>query len=140
MPGAEQFSYRPEGAGWSEGWLAIGDQFVDATASYLTDALGDFLRAVLDIARGEATARATWAEEPGEYCWIFDRSGDLVRVRVLEFPDWRADVDAPDSDGETLLDAAWTVALAVVRKLTGRDTRPRSGLRRVAGSAPCVRC
>src|SRR6266571_1195228 len=106
MPDDVSFNYRLTGTGWSEGRLVIGEEFADATASYLSDALGDLLRAVLALAEDSETARASWDEEPGEYRWIFERSGDRVRVRLLEFPEWRAIVDAPDAEGRTLLDAS----------------------------------
>jgi hypothetical protein len=109
MPSEVRFTYRLAGTGWSEGRLVIGDRFADATASYLSDALGDLLRAALELARGAENARASWDEEPGEYRWIFNRTGERVRVRVLAFPEWRAIMDAPDEDGEMLLDASCAV-------------------------------
>ena len=105
-----RFRYRLTGTGWSEGRLVVGEQFADATASYLSDALGDLLRAVLELARGAGSVRASWDEEPGEYRWIFDRTDENTRVRVLEFPEWRAIVDAPDHEGKVLIDARCSIA------------------------------
>ena len=54
------------------------------TASYLTDALDDLCRAALGMLSGEPSAEAVFAEEPGEYRWLFDRVGATrMRVRVI---------------------------------------------------------
>jgi hypothetical protein len=74
---------------------------VDLTASYIDDALGNLLRAVRLLVEGDAEARASWLEEPGEYRWVLRRHGDQVRVRILEFPGWSK---PPDRKGAVLLD------------------------------------
>jgi hypothetical protein len=100
-----EFEFRLVGTGWADARIAIGHEFATPTASYLSDALGDLIRAVRALCEGAHEARASWDEEPGEYRWIFRRGGSTVRVRLLAFPEWRAVVDAPDADGEVLLDA-----------------------------------
>ena len=103
MPAAVEFDYRLVGTGWSEARFAVGSQWVSLTASYLDDALGDLLLATRLLVEGDTAARASWAEEPGEYRWLLDRDGEGMRVRILEFPElWS---DAPDGDGDVLLDA-----------------------------------
>jgi len=81
------FTYRLVEAGWSEARLAFGDRWVELSASYLEDALGDLLSAVQSVRDGADHARASWAEEPGEFRWLFDRDGGMVEVRVLWFDD-----------------------------------------------------
>lgn len=106
MSGAVQFTYELTGTGWSEGRLVVGDTSAVVTASYLSDALGDVLRAVLALARGARAARAVWMEEPGEYEWIFESDTETVRIRILAFPDWRQTIDPSDDDkGTVVLDA-----------------------------------
>ncbi|MDX6481436.1 MAG: hypothetical protein QOG85_1946 [Gaiellaceae bacterium] len=98
-----EFEFRLTGTGWAEGRLAIGASFATPTASYLSDALGGLIRAVRALLEGAVGARTWWEEEPGEYRWVFQRVGSEVRVRLLAFPDQMD--EAPDADGETLLDA-----------------------------------
>jgi hypothetical protein len=71
--------------GWATATLSDGDNSIEVTASYLTDALGDLSRAVIALLRGASNARVVWAEEPGEYHWVFDRLDDRVALRVLWF-------------------------------------------------------
>jgi hypothetical protein len=114
MPGGVEFSFRLTGTGWAEGRIAVGDSFATPTASYLSDALGDLIRAVRALLEGAEDARASWEEEPGEYRWVFQRSGSEVRMRLLAFPDVYD--DGPDEDGQALLDVTCLVtdlALAV---------------------------
>jgi len=96
--------YELRGTGWSECELEIDEQRVVASASYLSDALDELCRAVVEILRGERSSRAAFDEEPGEYRWLFDRIGDeRLRIRVLDFPElWG---NRPDEEGELLFDA-----------------------------------
>jgi hypothetical protein len=97
-----EFEYRLVGTGWSEARFAVGDQWVGLTASYLEDALGDLLLAVRLLVEGDTSARASWAEEPGEYRWLLDRSNGLVRVRIVALADIYD--DAPNEAGELIFD------------------------------------
>ncbi len=69
-------SYRLIERGWLECTIGIDNQYATVTASYLSDALGDLLGAVIRIVEGESDATASFAEEPGEYRW---RGIDRVR-------------------------------------------------------------
>lgn len=100
-----QFSYRVVGTGWSEGSLRIGDQRAEMTASYLGDALGELLDALVSLTAGETSAEVSWEEEPGEFRFIFTLDGRQVRTRVLEFDDDFPE-RKPEADGALLLDAA----------------------------------
>jgi len=96
--------YELTGTGWAECEVEVGDQRVVATASYLSDALDELCRAVVELLRGEPSSRAAFDEEPGEYRWLFDRvAEDRVRVRVLEFRElWG---NRPDAEGQLVFDA-----------------------------------
>jgi hypothetical protein len=96
-----EFEFRLTGAGWAEGQLRSGDARVLLTASYLSDALGDLIAAVLRVF-DDRSARCFWSEEPGEFWWLFDREGDRVRTRILWFDE---DVDEPDETGVLRFDA-----------------------------------
>jgi hypothetical protein len=96
--------YDLTGSGWSECTVRIDDVAATVTASYLSDALDELCRAVADVLRGDATARASFDEEPGEYRWIFDRAGaDRLRVRILMFNEY--DGGRPDNEGTSVFDA-----------------------------------
>jgi hypothetical protein len=77
------FDFRLVGVGWGEGRLVVGDSSVIVVASYLSDALGDLLRALRALTEGATDANATWEDEPGEVRWVFGRDGPSVRVQVL---------------------------------------------------------
>jgi len=100
-----EFRFTLTGTGWAESRIAVGDAWAGPTASYLSDALGDLLHAVRELAEGAEEVRATWDEEPGEFRWIFRRNGQSVHLLILAFPEWRAIVDSPDTNGTVLLDA-----------------------------------
>lgn len=69
--------------------------------------LGDLLRATAVLDRARSTVRVSWADEPGEFRWVLDRSGDNLTVRVLWFGSlWGRH---PDESGEVLLDASTSV-------------------------------
>lgn len=98
-----EFTYRLTGAGWSEARLTIGAASTPLSASYLDDALGDLVAAAVLLPDAESAIRVSWAEEPGEFRWVLDRSGDQLAVRVLWFDSlWGPD---PDEKGNVLLDA-----------------------------------
>ena len=106
-----QFTYELTGTGWSAGYLTIGSRHTKLTASYLGDALGELLAAVLAVADGNASARASWDEEPGEYRWVFGREDGLVHVRVLWFRELWSDDD--DDAGEERLSGTVTMPALV---------------------------
>ena len=82
-----EFNYRLTGSGWAEASVANGSVVATITASYLEDALGELLEAIGLLLEGANQARCSWEEEPGEYRWVFDRSGSEVRLRVIAFED-----------------------------------------------------
>jgi hypothetical protein len=82
----------------SHGWAraTIGDEHpeVSIAASYLSDALGDFISAVESLF-GTERSECIWEIEPGEFCWKFGREGSRCTVEVL-----RNTENAPVFSGE----------------------------------------
>lgn len=78
-----RFDYALEGSGWATATLKARGVSVKLTASYLSDALGDLLAAVVRLMEGADQATCTWQEEPGEYVWEFHRYGGQLHLRVI---------------------------------------------------------
>jgi hypothetical protein len=76
-----RFTYRVSGAGWAV--ATIGDERAEMTfpASYLCDALRDFVDAVQSLFV-TSTAECAWEQEPGEVKWTFQRNGSRLSVQV----------------------------------------------------------
>ncbi len=102
------FEFRLTGTGWAEAGIGDDANHATLTASYLSDALGDLLYAVWRVLEGDAEARCSWEDEPGEFRWILRRDKDRVWLRILEFGDLYQ--HRPDDAGrllyETTQDAA----------------------------------
>lgn len=98
------FAYDLVGSGWAECTVAVDETHATVTASYLSDAFGDLLGAVIRIVEGQPEATASFAEEPGEYRWrLFRKEPDRLLIRVLEFPQlWG---NRPDEEGRVLFEA-----------------------------------
>jgi hypothetical protein len=95
-----EFIYRLTGAGWAEARIADASSTATVTASYLSDALRDLLRAVLLLLEGAAEARCSWEEEPGEFRWVLTRAGNgQVDLKILAFDDLWAAPDRKAEDG-----------------------------------------
>ncbi len=113
-----EFTFRLTNLGSAEGRVAIGSETLVATASYLSDTLGDLLRAVVLIARGAVSARASWYEEPGEYRWLFTRQDEDVAIVVRWFSENPVQ-PAPDSAGTLMFDSRCSVPALVAGFATG---------------------
>ncbi len=98
------FAYHLVGSGWAECTIAIDEQHATMTASYLSDAFGDLLGAVIRMVEGQPEATASFAEEPGEFRWrFFRKEPDRLIVRILGFQElWE---DRPDEEGKVLFEA-----------------------------------
>ena len=96
-----RFKCRLSGAGWAV--ATIGDERGDITfpASYLCDALRDFLDAVQSLFVN-STAECAWGQEPGEVRWTFQRSGSRISLGV----GWHDGRDKFSGDGDLLRFAA----------------------------------
>ncbi len=75
-----RFTYRLTD-GWATATIADEWDEMRVPASYLSDALGYFVYAVLSLF-ASTKSWCAWAEEPGQVVWKFDRSGRRVTVDV----------------------------------------------------------
>jgi hypothetical protein len=90
------FTYRLTGTGWAECDVCIDDAHITATASYLSDALGDLIRAVSNILDCAQESSFSFVEEPGEYRWHLTRKGDdRISVAIEWFDDWPETYSSP---------------------------------------------
>lgn len=102
--GETDVSFDRVGQGWANCTFTVGERVLTLDwISDTTDALGDLLRAAVQIAAGGADAVARFDREPAELRVLFERRWEGVpqqqvfRVKVLEFPDIYA--DAPVEEG-----------------------------------------
>ncbi|NJL21563.1 MAG: hypothetical protein HC895_13295 [Leptolyngbyaceae cyanobacterium SM1_3_5] len=70
----------------------------------MSDALGELTNAIVDIKNGAIESMARFEEEPGEYCWIFHRSDDQLKLLILWFDEYRRN-NEQGKKGEIVLDA-----------------------------------
>ena len=94
-------NYRLTGAGWSKCVVSCGEQSCVTTASYLSDALGNLVRASVALLSGFSAVTFSFEEEPGEYRWVI-RSPRLneIDVVILQFPDLYS--GQPDQEGQEI--------------------------------------
>lgn len=99
-----ELRYELTGTGWSRARLSVRESSVDLKASYLSDALGALLRAVIAIRDGAPEARFAWYVEPGEYRWQLQRLDDVdLRIRIHAVPELLG--RRPDEEGQVVFDA-----------------------------------
>jgi hypothetical protein len=99
---AVRIDYRLTGTGWADCDVTIGASSTAVEASYLGDALRELIEATLGAVGGSGYTVAHFWDEPGEYRFVLEPKGDLIRVRILEFPNlWS---DEPDDVGDVKLD------------------------------------
>ena len=91
------FSYRLTGSGWAVAELSDEKSSARIPASYLCDALRDFVAAVEGVFSAE-NAECLWEEEPGEVLWKFQRRGDRVTVAAR----WNKEKAMFDSEDDLL--------------------------------------
>jgi hypothetical protein len=98
------FAYQLVGSGWAECTITVNEKHSTMTASYLSDAFGDLLGAVIRMVEGQPEATASFAEEPGEFRWrFFRKEPDRLLIRILDLPQlWG---DRPDEEGKVLFQA-----------------------------------
>jgi hypothetical protein len=103
--------------------LEIGDQAVTLSPSYLSDALGDLLAAIIAVGRGAERATASFADEPGEQVWLFGATTQgRARIRVFGFADaWKRRTSEAGGrllfDGECRLRALLPAVLGALDRL-----------------------
>jgi hypothetical protein len=118
-----EFTYELVGRGWARCSLQIGDKEVTLTPSYLSDALGDLLAAIITVVRGAERATASFADEPGEHVWVFESTTKgRVRIGVFEFRDqWKRRTSEAGGrlsfDAECRLRALLPAALRAIDRL-----------------------
>jgi hypothetical protein len=78
------FTYRVEGAGWATATIRDRDHRTSFSVGYLSDALGDLLEAVAEVAEDEHGSTCVWHGEPARYRWRFRRDGRDVVVEIVE--------------------------------------------------------
>lgn len=78
-----EFTFRLSGRGWAEATISDGTNATSMGPSFLSDALGDLLRAVNRVVAGARESECVWAEEPGFDRWHFVREEDRVALRVF---------------------------------------------------------
>jgi hypothetical protein len=102
---AISFDYRLVGTGWAWARLQIGEQSIELTASYLSDALGDLLAGLVLLVDGASQVEVSWDEEPGEFRWLVARTstGD-AHVRILWFDELGG--RRSNEEGRPVLDAS----------------------------------
>jgi hypothetical protein len=65
--------------------IAANERKVELIASYLSDALGDLVDAVIGLLCGADRARFEWTDEPGTYRWVIGRDDGRLDLRILRF-------------------------------------------------------
>lgn len=97
VPGI-RFSYRVMGS-WAVANIADERHGCKMVPTYLSDALCNLVRAVNRIFE-IGQAYCSWADEPGEWLWSFERTGNQVHIRVRRFRQWNLG-KARDENSET---------------------------------------
>jgi len=75
------FTYRLTSVGWATATIADEWDEMSVPASYLCDALRDFVYAVLSLFFS-TKSECGWEEEPGKVIWKFHRNGKRLEVDV----------------------------------------------------------
>ncbi|MFJ6717673.1 hypothetical protein [Streptomyces sp. NPDC091259] len=107
MAGGFRFAWELDGAGWATCRICDGTSEWKDVVSYLTDALGDTLRAVAGLYGASAVQRISFALEPAEARWRLRRQGVDVRVDIYRFPDTMTSWDQPGDAGSL----SWSTTL-----------------------------
>jgi hypothetical protein len=76
-----RFSYQLRSHGWAIATISDGQIQKTFPASYLCDALRDFVDAIQSLFT-TSSADCVWQEEPGKVRWKFSRTGSRVSVDV----------------------------------------------------------
>jgi hypothetical protein len=90
-----KFEYRLSGLGWADGFIEVDSQICYFTASYLTDALDDFLKSIISITpscvpNDELQQHSTFQfyAEPSGTEWLLKRvNDDILSVQITSYSD-----------------------------------------------------
>ena len=103
--------------------VTVGSTRQELRASYLSDALGDLVRAAAAMLKGADVVRCAFLEEPGEFRWVLSRKpGRRVALRILAF----SDDGLPEDRGKVILSGEFSAsafASAVYVALAGLQSR-----------------
>ena len=80
------FDYKLTGTGWARADLRIGTTRVSLRVSYLTDGLGDIVRAAIAIGEGASDQTVIWVEEPGYNELAFSQRAGTVTIQIWHYP------------------------------------------------------
>ncbi|MFC9235092.1 hypothetical protein ACFTZK_01260 [Streptomyces decoyicus] len=72
------------GSGWADCTIADEERKAHLTASYISNAPEDLLKAVGRLLTGQFETRAQFEAEPTAYRWIFYRQDTTVWIRIVE--------------------------------------------------------
>ena len=107
-----RFDYRLGSHGWARAVVADEKAEVTLPASYLCNALADFVDAVQRVFTTDR-AECVWEEEPGQVCWKFRRDGTQCSVEVF----WNNEAQATFSGNDDVLHFGSEVECALQRLL-----------------------
>ncbi|CAN5579922.1 hypothetical protein BH10ACI2_BH10ACI2_24540 [soil metagenome] len=99
------FEYELTGSGWAAAVISTEDRRFQMTASYLSDALGDLLQALIDLMEGKHKVSFTFMDEPGEHRVSITKID--VRKVLMEidwFDDWLSWGMDDEKKGKRVLD------------------------------------
>ncbi|MGM0885007.1 MAG: hypothetical protein ACQEXQ_28690 [Bacillota bacterium] len=88
-----KFKYELSDAGWADGFVEINSSIAYFSASFLTDALYDLLRALISLIPdltpfSVTTTQFEWHEEPGGTVWKLHRiDEDQLHLEIVSFED-----------------------------------------------------
>ncbi|WP_438490284.1 hypothetical protein [Streptomyces sp. S186] len=110
-----QLTWTLRGHGWADCHVADTRTEADVTASYITEAPEDFLRAVARLVASETEiTRVQFEAEPTAFRWIFSREGTAVWIRLLQLAHG-TDHDNTGTEIWSTQQTVDTVARAVIR-------------------------
>jgi len=80
-----RFSCELVDLGWIEAKLSndVIEKYI--AASYISDALRDFISAVISIVNGSKNASCNWQEEPGQFRFVFTSKDTLLTLKIINF-------------------------------------------------------
>lgn len=81
------FNLARDAPGWADPVIEDGDARLEMTASYMTDALGDLLNALIQLVNGRGEAECNWTQEPAGWQWNFVRPNDVEVELEIRFSD-----------------------------------------------------
>jgi hypothetical protein len=99
------FTYELVERNWAVATVGYGAHTVRLDVWHVTDALGVFLRSVVQLLEGYEFAWCVWEDEPGEHKWIFRQHGTAVDIRILRFPASFSGYGAPEEWATTIFEA-----------------------------------